>query len=317
MRSILYRNGLAVDHDLAELSDPEDGSVLWIDVEQSETENIQKLAKIFSFHPLALEALLGEPGRSRLDRFENQFLLQAYATRVDADDRLEPLPILAVLTRNTMISVRPAKTIDMEVVRDQWEANPELLSGGSIAMFWSLLDNVVDSHFDTVQALDERTGDLEAGVFADTPNIRELQHSCFILHREVTRLRRLSMPLRDIANSILRHDPEGASGEITPYLQDVYDHALRVADWADNIHDTLSTLFDSILNSQSNQLNIVMKKVTSWAAIIAVPTAITGFFGMNVSYPLFGTVIGFWVSLGLMAASTALLYWQFKRSDWL
>lgn len=322
MRSVLYRNGRPVAENLPiEQLGPrvaDGGETLWIDLEQSERAAFDQLAAAYQLHPLAIEDALEAPGRSRLDRFENHFFLTVYGTKLDdRSHRLIAQPMMAMLTRHTMITIRTTGSFDLAPVREQWEANPELLSVGAITMFWALVDSAVDSHFQTVQELDERTSELEADVFGDEPNIRKLQHQCFILHREVTHLRRLAMPLRDVSNSALRHDPQGAVGPITPYLQDVYDHALRVADWADNIHDTLSTMFDSILNAQSNQLNIVMKKITGWAAIIAVPTLITGYFGMNVSYPMFGTVAGFWFSGALMLASVGALYWAFKRSDWI
>lgn len=321
MKSILYRNGAVAETDLplAKLSDPKpnSGEALWIDVAESDHATIAELSERFNLHPLAVDDLHGEPQRARLDRFENHYLLTAYGTTLGSGERMTTHAIRAVLTRGTMITVRGTHSIDMAPVQRQWESNPELLTVGAIAMLWSLLDNIVDTHFDTVQALDERASDLEAEVFADKPNIRVVQRKCFVLHREVTRLRRLSMPLRDITNSALRHDPQGANSAVTPYLQDVYDHALRVADWSDNIHDTLSTLFDSILNAQSNQLNIVMKKITGWAALIAVPTMLTGYFGMNVLYPGYQTEWGAWLVTLLMGGSAAFLYWRFRHNDWL
>ena len=104
---------------------------------------------------------------------------------------------------------------------------------------------------------------------------------------------------------------------IAPYLQDVYDHTLRVADWGDSLRDMISTIIDTNMTAQGNRLNLVMKKVTSWAAIIAVPTLITGAYGMNVAYPTFGTTAGFWAALGLMVVASGALYAQFKRRDWL
>lgn len=321
MHSVLYRAGKVAETDVAldQLTDPkaDSGEALWIDVEQSDTATIRALAKTFDVHPLAIEHALEAPGRARLDRFDDTFFLTVYGTKLNRDNKLVVQPLMAVLTRNTMITIRPKNAFDLTPAREEWEANPELLSAGAITLFWALLDTVVDSHFDTAQDIDEQTSTLEADVFADEPNIRALQKRCYVLHREVTHLRRIAMPLRDIANSVLRHDVRGAVGTVTPYLQDVYDHALRVADWTDNIHDTLTTLFDSILNAQSNQLNVVMKKISGWAALIAVPTLITGFYGMNVNYPGYGTDWGALTAVLLMFGSAGLLYWMFKRSDWL
>lgn len=111
--------------------------------------------------------------------------------------------------------------------------------------------------------------------------------------------------------------PASEAEPLAPYFQDVYDHTLRVADWADSLRDMVSTIIDTNMTAQGNRLNLVMKKVTSWAAIIAVPTMITGAYGMNVNYPSFGTSGGFWIAVALIVASSVALYLQFKHRDWL
>ncbi|MEN9606861.1 MAG: hypothetical protein RL605_689, partial [Actinomycetota bacterium] len=115
----------------------------------------------------------------------------------------------------------------------------------------------------------------------------------------------------------VRTDPAVLNGKLMPYFQDIYDHVMRVADWTDSLRDLVTTLIETNLTIQGNRMNLVMKKVTSWAAIIAVPTAITGFYGQNVPYPGFNEVSGFWVSTGLIVLGSATLYFIFKKKDWL
>jgi magnesium transporter len=102
-----------------------------------------------------------------------------------------------------------------------------------------------------------------------------------------------------------------------PYFQDVYDHVMRVSDWTESLRDLITTLLETNLTMQSNQMNLIMKKVTSWAAIIAVPTAITGFYGQNVPYPGFGEAWGFWASVAATLGISAILWLVFKRREWL
>jgi magnesium transporter len=104
---------------------------------------------------------------------------------------------------------------------------------------------------------------------------------------------------------------------MTPYYQDVYDHALRAADWTDNLRDLIGTIRETYLAIQGNRMNLIMKKVTSWAAIIAVPTAVTGWYGQNLPYPGFDTRWGFWTSTGLIVGISVALYLEFRRRDWL
>jgi magnesium transporter len=123
--------------------------------------------------------------------------------------------------------------------------------------------------------------------------------------------------MREVANTLMRRDMHIVDDTLMPYYQDVYDHVLRAAEWTDSLRDLVTTIRETQLALQGNRLNMIMKKVTSWAAIIAVPTAVTGFYGQNVPYPGFGKPEGFWVSTIAMVAISALLYAAFRKRDWL
>jgi len=125
------------------------------------------------------------------------------------------------------------------------------------------------------------------------------------------------LPMREVVNSLMRRDLHVVSDEMMPYYQDVYDHVLRAADWTDSLRDLVTTILETNLTIQGNRMNIITKKVTSWAAIIAVPTFITGFYGMNVPYPGFSEKVGFMLSVAFMLVAGFTLYWVFKRRDWL
>jgi len=125
------------------------------------------------------------------------------------------------------------------------------------------------------------------------------------------------LPMREVVNSLMRRDLHVVSDPMMPYYQDVYDHVLRATEWTESLRDLVSSVMETNLTVQGNRMNLIMKKVTSWAAIIAVPTAVTGFYGQNIPYPGFGTHVGFWVSTGIMATLSALLYLVFRRRDWI
>jgi len=123
--------------------------------------------------------------------------------------------------------------------------------------------------------------------------------------------------MREVLNPIVRRDTQVISNGMFAYFQDIYDHVMRVADWTDSLRDLVTTLLETNLTIQGNNMNLVMKKVTSWAAIIAVPTAITGFYGQNVPYPGFGSEWGFVISTAVIVLGSLVLYITFKRRDWL
>jgi magnesium transporter len=130
-------------------------------------------------------------------------------------------------------------------------------------------------------------------------------------------LRRLVLPMREVVNSLLRRDLGLVDAAMGPYFQDVYDHVLRATEWTESLRDLVSTILETNLTIQGNRQNTIMKKVTSWAAIIAVPTAVTGWYGMNVPYPGFGQPAGAVASTVLIVILSGALYLLFKRLDWL
>ena len=128
-------------------------------------------------------------------------------------------------------------------------------------------------------------------------------------------LRRIVLPMREIVNGILRHAP--TSNGLDAWYDDLYDHVLRASEWTESLRDMVSSIFETNLSLQDARLNTIMKKLAGWAAIIAIPTAITGWFGQNIPYPGFSEPLGLWLSAGLIVGGVAILYVIFKARDWL
>ena len=130
-------------------------------------------------------------------------------------------------------------------------------------------------------------------------------------------LRRIVNPRAGSLRELMRHDLHIVGDDLMPYYQGVYDKVLRAAEWTDSLRDLVTSILETNLTIQGNRLNIITKKVTGWGAIIAVPTLITGYFGMNVPYPGFGEKAGFAASIATIALTGLVLYLIFKRKDWL
>jgi magnesium transporter len=183
---------------------------------------------------------------------------------------------------------------------------------------WGLLDVVVDGHFETVQQLDDAIESLEDLLFDDRPRPPEVQRRSFELRKSLVMLRRVVLPTREVVNALMRREMLLVDEVLMPYYQDVYDHVLRATDWTDSLRDLVSTILETNLTIQSNRMNEVMKQVTSWAAIIGVPTAITGYYGMNVRiFPGAGSTLGGIVALLLIVGVSTVLYFAFKSREWL
>ena len=137
------------------------------------------------------------------------------------------------------------------------------------------------------------------------------------MRKALVRFHRLAVPLREAVSGLMRREDSAVSETMYPYFQDVYDHILRVSESTDALRDLVSTIVEANLSLRDYRQNLVMKKVTSWAAIVAVPTLITGYYGMNVPYPGFGRHWGVVVSSALMVVISTALYLSFRRREWL
>ena len=137
------------------------------------------------------------------------------------------------------------------------------------------------------------------------------------MRRAMVRFHRLAVPMREAVNSLLRRENAAVSEELYPYFQDVYDHILRVSESSDSLRDLVATIVETNLSLRDYRQNQIVKKVSSWAAIIAVPALVTGYYGMNVPYPGSGQLWGVVASTALMVAACAGLFLLFRHNDWL
>jgi magnesium transporter len=222
------------------------------------------------------------------------------------------------VTGQALITVRKDTGFDIDQVTARWDASPDLASHGIGFLLYGLLDVLVDGHFAIVQQLDDSIEELQDLLFSENrQQIHAVQRGTFQVRKNLVVLRRIVLPMREVINSLMRRDLHVISEPIAPYYQDVYDHVLRVTEWTESLRDLVTTILETNITIQGNRMNLIMKKVTSWAAIIAVPTAITGFYGQNLPYPGFGRQSGFIFSTAVIIALSSLLYLTFKHKDWL
>ena len=321
-RTRVYRNGVleAEGFPVADISDrlAEPGTVVWLDLCVPDQDDLAAVSEEFGLHPLAVEDAIHQHQRPKLDRYQTHLFLSTYAVGLDtASGELQTSEVAVFLTKRALITVRKDKRFDIDGVVARWDDSPDLAKHGVGFLLYGLLDFVVDGHFAAVQELDGELEGLEDMLFDQRPRPLEVQRRSFELRKSLVVLRRLVLPMREVVNSLLRRDLGLVDEAMGPYFQDVYDHVLRATEWTESLRDLVSTILETNLTIQGNRLNTITKKVTSWAAIIAVPTLVTGFYGMNVPYPGFSESAGFYTSAAIMIVGVVLLYIVFKRRDWL
>ncbi|MBF8186839.1 magnesium transporter CorA family protein [Nonomuraea sp. K274] len=313
---VLEKEGFPVEEVSDYVADP--GNTVWFDLCSPSPEDLGVIGEELGLHELAVEDVLSDHQRPKVDVYDNHLFITVYGVHFD-DGHLDPVEVNVFVTANALVTVRENDHFDIGAVTRRWDATSRRAGHGVAFLLHGLLDYVVDSQFALVQDLDGQAEALEESLFEDeVRDGRELQRTMYVLRKNTTRLRKITMPMREVVGTLLRRDQEiVADPVLAPYYEDVYDHVLRVNEWVESIRDMLANVRETRLSQQGFRLNEIMKRVTSWAAIIAVPTMITGFYGQNVPYPGSGQGWGFWMSGFLVAVTSVALYMVFKRKDWL
>jgi magnesium transporter len=321
-RSRIYEGGVVVAEDvdhtalLGHLQDED--CVVWVDLCGPTEQQLHELRDQLGLHELAVEDALEPHQRPKLDHYPDHLFVSCHATTVDPDEAtLDETEVDAFVGDRWFITVRTDDGFDMDKVVERWDRSPDLSAGGVSFLLYGLLDVVVDDYFESVEAFDEYYDQISETIFADRPIDPREQIHWFQMRKALFRLHRLAVPMREMLSALMRRERQAVSEDLYPYYQDVYDHILRITESTDALRDLVATIVETNLSLRDYRQNQVMKKVTSWAAIIAVPTLITGYYGMNVKYPGLATRWGWLTSLVLMASLSLLLYRTFKKNDWL
>jgi magnesium transporter len=303
--------------DISEYLDEAD-TVVWVDFCGPSEGQLDELAAELDLHELAVEDALGRHQRPKLDRYATHLFLTSYALQVDAESgHLDETEVDAFISKQWLITVRKDDHFPIEPVLQRWDRSPDLAVHGVGFLLYGLLDVIVDGYFEAIQAFDDYYDVVSEELFAERPLDPTKQRHWFDMRRAMVRFHRLVVPTREAVSSLMRREHPAVAEELDPYFQDLYDHILRVSESSDSLRDLVSTIVETNLSLRDYRQNLIVKKVSSWAAIIAVPALVTGYYGMNVPYPGSGRTWGVVASTLLMAAACIVLYRVFRRRDWL
>ena len=317
-----YRDGVVVAEGfpVAEVSDhlAAPGTVVWLDLADPDRADLAVLTEELDLHPLAMEDAVNDRQRPKVDRYPDHLFLNAYFVSLDGPSgTLATAEIAAFVLPNALVTVRKDPSIALEPLLAAWDGARPQPGSGVAFLLHGLVDVVVDGHFAVVQELDEALEALEEVLFDPKPRPVELQRRSFELRKSLVQLRRVVLPMREVVNTLLRRDVGVIDEAMQPYFQDVYDHVLRAGEWTESLRDLVSTILETNLTVQGNRLNEVMRRLTAYAALLGVTTAVTGFFGQNVPYPGFSSHSGYVASVLILVVSVSGLWLYFRRRGWL
>jgi magnesium transporter len=316
----VFREGQEVtDVPVADLSEVrgEPDTLVWADVISGTTEELAQMGEEFGIHPVALEDCHHQrKQRPKVEEYPGHVLLVAYAAKPGTEHRPVELHELDLIAgSNFLVSFHAGRPIDAESVARRIKAHPELAKEGSGFLLYVILDELVDTFFPTLDGIGGRVEDLEEAVFAGSSDV---QNQIFALRKDLIAVRRVAGPMRDAMIVLLRRDLGLFSREAQRYLQDIYDHLIRVVESIEDYQDLAAGALEANLTVASNRVNTVARNLAGYAAIFAVITMISGIYGMNFEYmPELGWRFGYLWALGLMAVGAGGLWLYFKRKDWL
>lgn len=301
---------------------------VWIGLHEPDATQIQGIADTFGLHELAVEDAVHAHQRPKLDRYDDMLFVvlktMNYVEQPDpatANEIVETGEVMIFLGADFVVTVRHGKHSGLAEVRRALEAHPEQLALGPAAVLHAVADQVVDRYLAVIAAVEDDIEVLEAQVFAPRAGSQGGEVSSeqiYLMKREVLKLRRAVRPLGAPLRKLAEHHSPLVPAQVRQYFRDVGDHLATVTERVSAYDELLTTLVDAVLAKITMQQNHDMRKITSWVAIISVPTMIAGIYGMNFDYlPELHWRYGYFLVLGVIVMSCATLFRAFRHNRWL
>lgn len=302
-----------------------EGGFVWIGLVEPTADEFDAIAEGFELPQLAIEDAIRAHQRPKLERYGAvTFAVVKPVHYVDHVEVVEVSELAIFLGERFVIVVRHGDTTIPAQVRAALEDDPEMLLHGPPAVLHGILDRAVDQYLDVTRSIDEDLDEIEDQVFGDDPG-HDHAERIYKLKREVQQFRRAVVPLVGPLTRLAEEEVPCIPSYARPYFRDVQDHALRAADLIEAADALLTNVMQADLaqvtveqNRVTVQQNSDMRKISAWAAIALVPTAIAGLYGMNFDYlPAMHSPFGFWIVLAGIGGICVVLHRAFRRNRWL
>jgi magnesium transporter len=315
----IYRDGrLLSEIDIAQASPKleQKCDFVWIGLHEPDDATLAMIQKQFGLHELAVEDALDPRHLPKMESYGDHLFVVARTVHLEAD-RIAYGNTAIFVGRQFIITVRHGSDRGHAPVRTQLEATPWLLKQGPDYVLHAILDFIVDGYFDVIDMVEEQVLAMEDHAldsFLDRAQTARL----FTVRRDLFRLTRILGPMEDLANRFINIDLPQVDNDIDPYFRDLADHVRRVNYRVAGLRDTLTSVIETSGLLEQQRQGAITRQLAAWAAILAVPTAIAGIYGMNFDImPELRWKYGYYAVVGVMATICLSLYVRFKRAGWL
>ncbi|HRO63949.1 magnesium and cobalt transport protein CorA [Thermomonas sp.] len=313
------RHGRRRDISLEAISDVlavDDGSFVWVGLYEPDAHLLVKLQEEFGLHDLAIEDAQSAHQRPKIEAYGNSLFLAVH-TAQKVKDHVAFGETQIFVGPRFLITVRHGASLSYASVRQRMEREPEALALGPSAALHAVLDFVVDNYQPIASDFENELDALEQDVFAESYKRGTIQR-LYELRKELTRMRLAAAPMQDILSQITRTPAFAIPEEVRPYFRDVHDHARRVGDTIDTLREMVAAAMNVNLSLVTVAQGEIVKKLAGWAALLAAPTLITSWYGMNFEHmPELPGQYSYAVVIGAVALVCVSLYFYLKKIDWL
>jgi magnesium transporter len=292
------------------------GEFVWIGLYEPSEAELGRLQTRFKLHPLAIEDALNAHQRPKVEVYGRElFVVARTAQLVDAQIAYGETAIF--VGQGHLITVRHGSARAHTELRAQLEASPTLLAKGSDYVLHAVLDFVVDGYLPIIQALEDEVLDIERRTleaFLSHAEVKRLFH----LRRDLIRFKRVLSPMAEVCGRLEHLDTPCLDDDVRPYFRDVLDHTQKVEGMVDALREVITSVFEAASLLEQQRQSAITRKLAAWAAILAVPTAVAGIYGMNFEHmPELKWAWGYPAVMVGIAGVIGWLYWRFKKNGWL
>jgi magnesium transporter len=316
---VVYQNGrkladIPVDQIHLFVNEPD--CFVWVALKDPEPSELEAMQSEFALHELAVEDARQGHQRPKIEEYGQSLFVVLHMIEV-ADNELNVGEVDIFVGKNYVLSVRSRAERGFTDVRARCEEEPELLQHGAAYVLYALMDAVVDRYFPLLDSLERQLESVEERIFANQA-VRANIEALYELKQKLMILKHAAEPLLDATSKLFGGRVPAICLGLQDYFRDVYDHLLRLNQSIDSMRDMLTTAISVNLSLITLQESEVTKRLAAYAALVAVPTMIVGVYGMNFDYmPELRSPWGYPVTLAVMAAIDAYLFYRFRKAKWL
>jgi magnesium transporter len=293
-----------------------EGHVVWIGLKEPSADLLLRVQAQLGLHPLAIEDAAKAHQYPKLERYGDAFFIVTRTAQL-SNGKIIFGETHIFFGKGYVVSVRHGASTSYATVRQRAESCPTLLKRGEDYVLYAILDFIVDNYMPVVESIGEEVDALEERLLRKVLSEGEINR-LYRLRRELLRLRKAVAPLVEVCQRLQHADDVLIEPQMQPLFRDIHDHVRRVQEEIDSLREVLAFAFEASLMAGQSQQNAVTRKLAAWAAILAVPTAVAGIYGMNFEHmPELKWAYGYYVVIGSIAALCGLLYVRFRRLGWL